>query len=106
MISYLKDNAIPLEVCVNSNLKTKIFSSPQSHPVKHFIEEGLKVTINSDDPSMFGATLTEEFFILLDEYEISLNTIRELTLNALNAAFISPEMRNKLNEKVEMFWSA
>jgi len=106
LINYLKDNEIPLEVCINSNLKTKVFPSPETHPVKHFIEKGLNVTINSDDPSMFGATLTEEFFILLDEFEISLNTIRQLTLNAINSAFISSDVRENLREKVESFWSA
>ncbi len=106
LINYLKVNEIPLEVCVNSNLKTKIFSSPETHPIKHFIEKGLNVTINSDDPAMFGATLTEEFVILLDEFEISLDTIRQLTLNAINSAFIPPTMKDKLKKKVKLFWSA
>jgi adenosine deaminase len=105
LINYLRDNEVPLEICVNSNLKTKIFSSPKTHPVKHFIEKGLIVTINTDDPSMFGATLTEEFIILLDEFEVSLDTIRQLTLNAINSAFISPVMKDKLKKTVEIFWS-
>jgi adenosine deaminase len=106
LINYLRDHEVPLEVCVNSNLKTKIFSSPKTHPVKHFIEKGLIITINTDDPSMFGATLTEEFIILLDEFDISLDTIRQFTLNAINSAFISPEMKEKLKDNVRDFWSA
>jgi adenosine deaminase len=106
LIEYLKNNNIPLEVCVNSNLKTKIFALPELHPIKKFIDMGLNITINSDDPSMFGASLTEEFFILLDQYQISLDNIRQLTLNALNSAFVSDEARFRLREKIDCFWNA
>jgi adenosine deaminase len=105
LIKYLRDHHIPLEVCVNSNLKTKIFSSLQLHPIKQLIDSRLKVTINSDDPAMFGATITEEFLLLYDHFGVSLDEIRQLSLNAINGAFISNDIKNRLRTKTELFWS-
>lgn len=104
LIEYLKDNNLPLEVCVNSNLKTKIFSSPELHPIKKFIDMDLNVTVNSDDPSMFGASLTEEFLILHDMFEMSLDDMRNVTFNALNSAFISNDFKLKMKKKINSFW--
>jgi adenosine deaminase len=104
LVRYLKDTHLPLEVCVNSNLKTKIFPSPESHPIKRFIENGLCVSINSDDPSMFGATITEEFYILYHEISISFDDIKQLTLNAINSAFLSKEVKAELILKIDSFW--
>jgi adenosine deaminase len=105
LVRYLKDVQLPLEVCVNSNLKTKIFPSPMSHPIKRFINSGLNISINSDDPTMFGATITEEFMILYHEIGLSLDEIKQLILNSINSAFISEEMKKKINERANLFWS-
>jgi adenosine deaminase len=105
LMDYLRDTQIPLEVCVTSNLKTKIFPSIESHPLRLFINNGLNITINSDDPSMFGATITEEFFILYDKLGISLDEIKKFILNAINGAFISNDIKNRLRTKTELFWS-
>jgi adenosine deaminase len=104
LINYLRDYQIPLEVCVISNLKTKIFPSPASHPIKYFIDNRLNITINSDDPTMFGTTITKEFINLYDHFDISLKEIRHLTMNAINSAFISDEKKEVLRKKAETFW--
>jgi len=61
LVAYLADNDIPLEVCPTSNITTGIFPSYEAHPVKALFEAGVPVTINSDDPTFFGTTLTDEY---------------------------------------------
>jgi len=104
LIKYLRDNQVPLEVCIVSNLKTKIFPSPESHPIKELIKNRLNITINSDDPAMFGATITDEFINLYDQFDISFTEIRQLTTNAISSAFISDEKKEILKQESKLFW--
>ena len=105
LISYLKDTKLPLEVCVSSNLKTNIYTSPTLHPIKQLIDQGLNVSINSDDPAMFGRTISDEFIYLFDEFGISLDKIKQLNQNAINSAFISDDMREEMKQIAELFWT-
>jgi adenosine deaminase len=105
LVTYLKDHQIPLEVCVISNLKTNIFSSAEKHPIKSFLDSQLKVTLNSDDPAMFGATITEEFLHLYKKIGVSLDQIKLLTYNALESTFMSSIKRDKIEQIINNFWS-
>jgi len=104
LVTYLKDHQIPLEVCVLSNLKTGIFSSAETHPIKSFLEDRLKVTINSDDPAMFGSTITDEFLHLYEKMGVSLDEIKSLTINALESVFISKVIEEELKHKIDSYW--
>jgi adenosine deaminase len=104
LIELLKESQIPLEICVISNLKTKVFPSIKSHPVKYFMEQGLHITINSDDPAMFETSITGEFLSLYDTIGISLSDIKMLTENAINAAFITESEKRNYSREVETFW--
>ena len=94
-----------MEICVNSNLKTGIFLSLEKHPVKSFFNEGLNITINSDDPTMFGKTLTDEFIYLHQRDVFSLHDLKTITLNAVNASFLNDEQKKSLGDKVEDYWT-
>ena len=105
LVSTLKQMQMPLEICVTSNLKTGVFPSLQAHPVSQFFEEGLFVTINSDDPTMFGSSLTDEFMLLHNELNFSLTSIRQLTENAVRASFLTDAEKQKLLNRVNDFWT-
>ena len=104
LIKKLKRYQIPLEVCVTSNLKTGVFPYLEKHPIKHFFEEGLAVNINTDDPTMFGTTFIDEFLLLCESLNFTLDDIKKLTINAVEAAFLSEDEKSKLKSKVEIFW--
>jgi adenosine deaminase len=57
----LKERQIPIEVCPTSNYRTGVVPKGAPHPILTMIEAGLNVTVNSDDPPMFGTSLTEEY---------------------------------------------
>src|SRR6478752_8125732 len=61
LVARLRESQIPLEVCPTSNACTRQVPGLAAHPLPRMLEEGLFVTLNSDDPPMFGTTLTDEY---------------------------------------------
>jgi adenosine deaminase len=104
LMRYLLENQIPLEVCVNSNIKTGVYPNYQKHSIKKLIDNGILVTINSDDPTMFGATLTEEFVILHEDINLPLNKIIKLMNNSIEASFATKKEKISLRKKLNSYW--
>ena len=92
--------AIPLEVCPTSNVALGIFPTLESHPLPKLIDEGLVVTLNSDDPPMFGTSLSEEFKRCADAFAFDEDMLWSLSLNALNAAILPEARRSELRSKM------
>ncbi|MDQ7818040.1 MAG: adenosine deaminase [Melioribacteraceae bacterium] len=105
LVEYLNTKQIPLEVCITSNLKTKVFSSLAEHPFDKFYKEGLSVTINSDDPPMFGADITDEFFLLHDKLKYSYNDLKIITLNTIQVSFLNDLEKKYYSDIVTKYWS-
>jgi len=104
LLSFLKKSQIPLEMCVTSNVKTNVFKSIKSHPIKQYYNNGLMVTVNSDDPTMFNTTITQEYLQLVNELNFSLQDIKQLTLNGIEASFMPYEMKEKMEHKFHEEW--
>ncbi|UCE05719.1 MAG: adenosine deaminase [bacterium] len=104
LIEYLKEKQIPLEICVTSNLKTAIFPSPETHPIKQFFDNGLLVTVNSDDPTMFGATITDEYVLLYKTLDFTTESLKKLTINAVKASFLSDSEKQIITNRTDEFW--
>jgi adenosine deaminase len=102
LMDYLRDHRIPLEVCPTSNLFTrKFFHTLQDHPVKPFFDHGIFVTINTDDPSIFGKELVEEYMSLIDAEIFSINEVLTLIKNNLYATFLPEDRKNSLWTEAE-----
>ena len=99
----LAERQIPLELNVTSNLRTGCCPALLEHPVRRYFEEGLMVTLNSDDPPFFGATLQDEFELAHREFEFPLDALRELAANSVEASFLPPERKLKLLGEVERY---
>jgi aminodeoxyfutalosine deaminase len=98
LLEVLAERQIPLELNVTSNIRTGC-----CNPVKHYFESGLMVTINSDDPPMFGSNLLEEYVLVQIRFEFSLEQMRELAANAVEASFLPPERKLELLRQVEQY---
>jgi adenosine deaminase len=94
LMAYLARTQIPLECCPLSNVRTGVVKSINVHPVKKFFDAGLFVTINTDDPKMFGNNLAEEYQLLEDRLVFSRDDIRILILNGIKASWL-PEKRKQ-----------
>ena len=103
LIAILAERQIPLELNVTSNIRTGCCSEYDIHPVKDYFESGLMVTINSDDPPMFGSHLLDEYILVHEKFGFTLEQMRELAANSVEASFLGPERKLKLLGLVEQF---
>ena len=103
LMDVLSQKQIPLEINVTSNVRTGCCKGLDEHPVKLYFESGLMVTINSDDPPMFGSDLLGEYVLVQERFEFSLEQMRELAANSVEASFLPPERKLALLQRVEQY---
>ncbi|MFA5803935.1 MAG: adenosine deaminase [Melioribacteraceae bacterium] len=103
LVNYIIDKKIPLEVCITSNLMTKVYSSLYEHPFPDLFMKGVSVTINSDDPPMFGADITDELFLLYNRLNYSVNDLLTLTRSAINASFLNNSEKKKYHLVIDNY---
>ena len=96
VVALLRARGIPLEMCVISNVRTGVIRSVAEHPVRRYFDDGLTVTVNSDDPVMFNTTLTGEYLALAGDLCFSREEIEEVALNAVRASFLPDEERLRM----------
>jgi aminodeoxyfutalosine deaminase len=96
LINFLKQNQIPLEVCLTSNICMGVFLDFKSHPFRKLWDAGLLLTINSDDPALFNTDLNNEYKILVDYFDFNINDLEKISSNAVNASFLPAEQKQKL----------
>jgi adenosine deaminase len=104
LVEYLRIKQIPLEVCIVSNIKTGAYKSFADHPFAELFSKGLLLTVNSDDPTMFGTTLADEYSILYQELNLSMSEIRNVQINAVESSFASQGEKEKIKEMMNRFW--
>jgi adenosine deaminase len=93
LMKYLVDYQIPLEVCPISNVKTRVVDSLKTHPVREYFEKGMLISINTDDPKMFGNSLAGEYAALEIELGFSRTEIKELILAAVRSAWLPDDAK-------------
>jgi adenosine deaminase len=91
LVEYLHETQIPLEVCPTSNICLKVYPSLEKHVLPQLLQEGLYITINSDDPPMFNTTLTNEYLVCHQTFGWNMDTIERLVLNAVDVTLL-PEI--------------
>jgi adenosine deaminase len=93
LAEYIKDKRIPLELCPSSNVDTGAVPSLEEHPIRQFMEQRFRVTVNTDNRLMSDVTLSEEFRRLSRAFALTLDDVEKLTLNAMKSAFIGYDDR-------------
>jgi len=83
-----KERGVAFEVCVTSNFQSGVVNEVEKHPLPRMIESGLKVTVNTDDPSVSRITLSNEFQIAHEKLNITLDTLKMSILLAAEASFL------------------
>ena len=100
LVDHLRQQQIPLEVCPTSNLCLGVYPSYEEHPLWRLWEEGLYVTVNSDDPPMFNTDLVQEYQHLAHDMGFTAAELEALSLNALRASFLPPERKAALEAEL------
>lgn len=96
LVRYLAANGVVLEVSPTSNLRLGVAESYAAHPIRALHEAGVAVTVNTDDPPMFDATLTGEYVALAEEAGFGLDELAALARRAAEAAFLPDAERAAL----------
>ena len=103
LIEVLAERQIPLELNITSNLRTGCCKFLLEHPARLYFEEGLMVTLNSDDPPFFGANLLDEYLLAHREFEFTFDQLRELAANSIEASFLAPDRKLALLGEIEHY---
>jgi len=98
LMGYLRERGIVIEMCPISNVRTGVVSSLESHPIKTFLDRGLKVTVNSDDPTMFGTDMNNEYLQLHRKLGFAIFELFKLSLNAVDSYFVPEKRRIRIRE--------
>jgi aminodeoxyfutalosine deaminase len=101
VMAVLRETQVPVEVCLSSNISTGVLASTREHPLRQFLEAGLLVTLNSDDPGMFGTSLTRELELAAENFSLPPERLVGLLKNAVRAAFLSEDEKRTLAEDLE-----
>jgi len=103
LMQVLATRQIPIEINVTSNIRTGCCTSFDAHPLRAYFDAGLMVTLNSDDPPMFGANLLDEYILAHERYGFTLDQLRELAANAVEASFLPPTRKLNLLAQIEQY---
>jgi aminodeoxyfutalosine deaminase len=101
VMALLRERKIPVEVCLSSNVSTGVLARVADHPLPKFLQEGLLVTLSTDDPAMFGTNLVREFEIAAQNFSLARPELVRWIVNAARAAFLPQEEKRSLVEEIE-----
>jgi len=93
LIEELAERQIPIEICVTSNVRTGCCGDILQHPVRRYFDNGLMLTLNSDDPAMFRTSLVQEYQLVQETFGFTDEHLRELARNSFEASFLPAEKK-------------
>jgi adenosine deaminase len=96
LVRTLATRHTPLEVCPISNICTNVYPSIREHPVRKLFERGVNVTLNTDDPKMFGNSLALEYATLVEELGFTRADIQQTLVNAIQASWLTESEKASL----------
>ncbi|MDP6628652.1 MAG: adenosine deaminase [Candidatus Marinimicrobia bacterium] len=100
LMHYVNDHRITMEVCLTSNWHTYSVRSLKQHPFRFYYDQGIRVTLNTDNRLMSDTTLTKEFGLARDLFDFTLHDFREVTIIAMKAAFLPHQERKEMIQSI------
>nr|WP_296067862.1 adenosine deaminase [uncultured Actinoplanes sp.] len=103
LLAYLAEHRIPLEISPTSNVRTRAVASIEEHPLPRIVEAGVPVSINSDDPPMFGTTLEEEYAVAARLLGLDERGVASVAKAAVEQSFLAPEGKAALLAEIDAY---
>lgn len=103
LMQYLIKNRLPLTVCPLSNTKLCVFEDMSQHNILMMLEQGVCVTVNSDDPAYFGGYITENFVTLAQSLDMSKQQAAQLVKNSVEASFASKQRKQQILDLIVQY---
>ena len=95
LMARLIAEKMPLTVCPLSNLKLCVVNDMKEHNIRRLLQQGVHVTVNSDDPSYFGGYMNDNFIAIQQALDLSNEELKQLASNSFEASFISDQEKQK-----------
>lgn len=96
LMEFVNDRRIPIEICITSNVQTRVAPSYDTHPVRQYFDAGLNVVLNMDNRLMSGTTLTDEYHHASRALRFTLPELARIALNGFESAFLPLRDRQNL----------
>ena len=96
LVEELAYRQVPVEICLTSNLRTGVCKAITEHPAKGYFDQGVMITLNTDDPALFGTTLSREYQLAQETFGFTDEHLRELARNSFEASFLPAEKKVEL----------
>ncbi|MFH8726813.1 adenosine deaminase [Streptomyces termitum] len=103
LLAYLAEHRIALEVCPTSNIATRAVATLEEHPIRLMAEAGVLITVNSDDPPMFGTDLNGEYAVAARLLDLDERGVAGLAKNAVEASFLDPAGKERLTAEIDTY---
>ncbi len=103
LIKRLATDQMALTVCPLSNLKLCVVDDMQNHPLKRMMDAGLKVTVNSDDPSYFGGYMNDNYGAVTEALSLSKDDLAVIARNGIEASFVNEDRRAELLDELDAY---
>jgi aminodeoxyfutalosine deaminase len=101
LVQRLVDEQIPLELCPSSNVSTQVFPSIAEHSIGELLAADAFVTVNTDDPHMFGTDLTDEYRRVATAFDLDVDAVAALVANAVTASFMADDRKRAVLAEIE-----
>ena len=102
VLNSIKENNITLEICPTSNIQTNIFENYHNHPIKKLYDMNILVTISVDNMTVSNINLTQEYEKLVQNFNFTFEDFKKMNINAINAAFLSDELKEKYRKIINL----
>ncbi len=103
LVAELAKTKVPLTVCPLSNLALKAVDRLEDHPLKKLMDQGVLVTINSDDPAYFGGYMNENYQASAEALGLNNMELCQLAKNSFEASWLAEEEKAKHIQKIEQY---
>ena len=100
LMARLAAERMPLTVCPLSNVRLRVFEQMADHNILALLDQGLCVTVNSDDPAYFGGYVGANYQALVDELQASKEQLRQLALYAVEASWLDEKRKKLLAQRI------
>jgi adenosine deaminase len=102
LMNYVNDHRIALEICLSSNIHIGSVESLQDHPFKTYLDENLRVTLNTDNRLMSSTTLTDEYLLATEAFNLTFGNVRTIIINGFKSAFLPHNKRRDMINSVSI----
>jgi adenosine deaminase len=100
LVKTIADRGIVLEACPTSNIATRVFDSYEEHPLRRLYEAGVKLTLGSDDPPYFGASIGGEYAVAQERFGMGEGELERITRTAIEASFADDALKRALLKRM------